>query len=147
MSGTITGMHNVPIMFFQVAATAIPTLLIAVAVGIKQGATYAEYYGQIKRPWVKIMLVGMTVVLGLAIALGEFAALRAIARGSGNGLEAELVFSAIYVCFMLIFMELLAPFAQHMTLRAHSRLLGSAAAVWTGFAVYFMLILYGVVPL
>jgi hypothetical protein len=142
-------MNDLPIMFFQVAASAIPTLLIAVAVGIKQGATYAKQYGQLAARGFKFkaMVLGITVAIGLAIAMGEFAALRAIARGSGNSAEVELVFTAIFICFLLIVLEMLAPFAESMTPQNHIRLLTGVSGIWVLFAGYYLLISNGIIPL
>jgi hypothetical protein len=139
-------MNQLPIMYFQVGATAIPTLLIAVAVGIKHGAAYASYYEQVKG-WPRFLFLVITVVTGLAVALGEFAALRAIARGSGNQLEGEMVWSAISLCLLLIVMELVEPFAEKMERRNHKNLMLGIVGVWMVMCVYVSMISTGVIPL
>ncbi|TQJ40764.1 hypothetical protein FBY33_2855 [Arthrobacter sp. SLBN-112] len=71
---------SIPIMFFQAASTAIPTLLIAVAVGIKQGATFAGFYERAKTGGHKRHLVLMTVGLPVVTVLGQMAPSRCAAR-------------------------------------------------------------------
>lgn len=61
-------------MVFQVAATAIPTLLIAVAVGLKQGTLYAKSYAAVQG-WRRWMMVLVALFVNFSIVLGEFAAL------------------------------------------------------------------------
>ncbi|MBT2565269.1 hypothetical protein J7I84_01945 [Arthrobacter sp. ISL-85] len=139
-------MNQLPIMFFQVAATAIPTLLIAVAIGIKHGDTYAGYYERVQGR-IRYLYPSLTVAMGLVVALGEFAALRAIARGSGNHLEAEMVWGAIHICLLLIVIELLEPFGKTMKRPQHKLLLMSICVLWMVTAIYVALIIYGIVPL
>jgi MFS family permease len=142
----LTFMNAVSITYFQAAATAIPTLLIAVAVGIKQGAIYADYYGLL-RGRRKIFVLVMLSIVALAIVLGEMAALRAIARGSGNTLEVELSWAAIMTCMLLIVLEMVQPLAEKMAPENGHRLRLSVAGFWFVLAAYSALVIYGVVPL
>jgi protein-S-isoprenylcysteine O-methyltransferase Ste14 len=139
-------MLQMPIMFFQVGATAIPTLLIAVAVGIKQGAIYAEIYDR-AAGWHKKFALVLLCLVTLSIVLGETAALRAIARGSGNGMEIELVWTAIMVCLLLIALEMVQPLSAKMTEEGGHRLLLTVAGAWMVMGAYSALIIYGVLPL
>lgn len=139
-------MAQIPIMFFQVGATAIPTLLIAVAVGIKQGAIYADFYA-VAKGWHKKFAMVLLAMVTLAIVLGEMAALRAIARGSGNAIEVEMVWAAIMTCLLLIVLEMVQPLAEKMAPDSGHTLMLSVAGVWFVFAAYSALVIYGVVPL
>lgn len=139
-------MNDVPIMFFQVAATAIPTLLIAVAVGIKQGATFAEGFVLVEGVHRRI-LGALGVFVTLSIVLGEFAALRAVIRGSGNQLELELAFAAIAGCLLLITIEMVTPLVKKLSPRGGGRLLSSVAGLWMVLAIYTLLISGGLIPL
>jgi hypothetical protein len=138
---------SIPIMFFQVASTAIPTLLIAVAVGIKQGATFAGMYERAKTEDWKARMVLITVGLVSIIVLGELAALRAIARGSGNELEALMAWAAIMNCLLLILLEFILPIAYKMRHKGFNRLLQGVSYGVMALAVYVLLIVVGVVPL
>lgn len=139
-------MNNVPIVFFQVAAAAIPTLLIAIVVGLKQADAFAQLFKKASKR-LKPVLLGFWLLLVLMIVLGELCAFRAIARGSGNSLEAESVWAAIMICLGMIVLEMLQPLGRLMTVRGHVILLQSAFVAFGILAVYTLLILWGVVPL
>lgn len=139
-------MNIFPIVFFQVAAAAIPTLLIAIAVGMKQADAFAKLFEKASKR-AKPFLVGFWVVLVLMILLGEIAAIRAIARGSGNRLEAEFVWSAIMICLFMIVLEMMQPLGRLMSARGHIILLESMMGVFILIIIYTLLVFNGVVPL
>ncbi|MDQ0078241.1 hypothetical protein [Arthrobacter oryzae] len=139
-------MTEIPIMFFQVGATAIPTLLIAVTVGIKHGEIYATDYEHAKKKH-KVYILAVLSAMALVIVLGEMSALRAIARGAGNRLEVDLVWSAIMACILLITLEMMKPMADKMSPKGGRRLLLIVTGAWVVLTAYSALVIYGVVPL
>ncbi|MCZ9880536.1 hypothetical protein [Arthrobacter sp. B2a2-09] len=87
------------------------------------------------------------VYITLSIVLGEFAALRAIMRGSGNEIELEFAFAAIAGCLLLITIEMMSPLVHKLSRRAGDRLLLSLASLWVALGIYAILISSGVLPL
>jgi hypothetical protein len=69
----MSSMNAVPLAYFQVGATAIPTLLIAVAVGLKQGASHAESFKKTKGD--RAVSVFTVILFSLTVGVGELAAL------------------------------------------------------------------------
>ncbi|WP_285250239.1 hypothetical protein [Pseudarthrobacter sp. fls2-241-R2A-168] len=143
----MTDMNNVPIMFFQVSATAIPTLLIAVAVGIKQGQTFAGFYERAVTGRHKRVLLVMTIVLPLIIILGELCALRAVLRGAGNELELLLVWGAYFNCLLLIFLEFIVPIGYKLKFKGFGKLMNGVSIGGGMLGLYMLLIAAGVIPL
>lgn len=95
-------------MLFQAGATAIPTLLIAIAVGLKHGAAQAETFKS-SSALIKIVTVFMGVILIVSLVGGELAALTALYHGEGNVFLAKLVFVAIINCLGILAFEFLQP--------------------------------------
>lgn len=139
-------MNSVPIIFFQVSAAAIPTLLIAIVVGLKHADAFAKYFGRASKR-AKPFYLAFWLLLILMIVVGEFAAFRAIARGSGNALEVEMVWTAIMICVFMIVLEMLQPPGLLMSGRGHIILFQSATAFFGIAVIYSSLILWGIVPL
>jgi hypothetical protein len=101
-------MASIPIQFFQVGAAAIPTLLVAVSVGLKQGAQYAELATK-SGPIVRYATALLSLFLMLNIVAGELCALYALTIGSGDTALARPVATAIMICLLIIALEFLKP--------------------------------------
>ncbi|WP_306633669.1 hypothetical protein [Pseudarthrobacter siccitolerans] len=128
-------MNNVPIMLFQAGATAIPTLLIAIAVGLKQGAAQAEAFESSSKP-MKIVTVFFGVVLILSLVCGELAAITALYHGEGDVFLAKLVCIAITNCLGILAFEFLQPLAEAMPVPAALSLLIVAFLSYMYMVVY-----------
>ena len=108
-------MANVPIQFFQAGATVIPTLMIAVVVGMKYGegpARRLEGKGKIAR----LVLVVLFVVSLLGGIFGaEFIALTALIQGGGTAQQAFYVWLGISVAFYFLAHEFMKPIRSSAT--------------------------------
>lgn len=101
-------MVSIPIQFFQVSAAAIPTLLVAVVVGLKQGSLWAETMN--KSGWfVKLSTTTVSLAIILTIICGEFCAVYALTIGEGTSALAKPVCAAIAFCLLIIALEFLKP--------------------------------------
>lgn len=124
-------MASVPIAYFQVGATAIPTLLVAVAVGLKLGLSHAEEFKKASRVD-KGVAVFTVVLFSLSVGIGELAALTALYQGEGSSLQAFLVWGAVSFALLLIIMEFITPIVSAM------KPLG-AVLVWAGLVVIWLI--------
>ena len=115
---------DVPIPFFQAAATAIPTLLIALAVGVKMGNQFAT-----DSPY-RLDKLGKATAALLVVATivsGEFVALAALIEGAGSANQATWVLTSIGTCIYFLGFELLTPLLYGLSRWAGWILSGIAA--------------------
>lgn len=128
------------IQYFQAVATAIPTLLIALAVGMRLGETTAA---RLEAVPVK-HLTRFTIILAtntLIIVAGEFAALFALVRGGGNGVEAIICFLAVVVCLNNLIVFLLLPILKRYPAGVMEALFGAVAVIFEISAVVLFALL------
>src|SRR5450755_936578 len=109
----------IPVQYFQVAAAAIPTLLIAVAVGAKQGQ---QMWDAVKgaKGFDRFMRVTWPLVLTVIVLGGEISALGGTVTNGGGGLQASIAFMAIVVLLYTIALELVAPMRSQLSKREDS---------------------------
>lgn len=93
---------------FQACATAIPTMLIAVAVSIGRGKTLAEDYDEVGR-YERIFRLVSVLIMGALIANAEMKALLAISRGEGSREQAFWVVLGAMVLLVNVIYELIYP--------------------------------------
>ncbi|WP_156507344.1 hypothetical protein [Arthrobacter sp. OY3WO11] len=134
-------MSQVPLAYFQVGATAIPTLLVAVAVGLKQGVTHAEEFKKASRID-KGVAVFTVVLFSLSVGVGELAALTALYRGEGSSLQALLVWGAVSFALLLIIMEFITPIVSAMKSLGAVILWAGLIVVWLISVVYAQVLIF-----
>jgi hypothetical protein len=118
------------------AAAVIPTLMIAVAVGMKRGHSLAETSGDNE---VKI-LRNLNVVMALyfMIGAGEVNALLAVATNGGTAVQGYWAYTGIILAFAQLGYELVMPVVAEVEGR------GVARVVWFyTLALPFTALLYG----
>lgn len=101
-------MSSVPVQFFQAGAGVVPTLMIAVVVGMKFGegpAQHLEGKGKIGR----IVVLVLAVLSIAGIFASEFVSLAALIRGGGTTDQAYVVWLGITIAFYFLAMEYLTP--------------------------------------
>lgn len=133
-------MTDVPIQFFQVGATAIPTLLIAVAVGVKQGAAYAEMFSNSSRLMKCVTLFGLFTFL-VSVVGGELAALTALYQGKGTPSQAIFVYTGIGNTLAALVAEYVQPMAKAMSFRGGLVLWILVLLAWIGVVVYGIILI------
>lgn len=93
---------------FQAAATAIPALLIAVAVTIGRGKALAEDYAKQGR-YERTFRLASVILIGALAANAEINALLATARGSGTREQAFWVVLGATLLLINVIFELIYP--------------------------------------
>lgn len=122
-------MATIPIPYFQAGATAIPAILIALAVGAKHGTTWAaRMQKESKRARIGYIVVLMVVVV--AIGGGEFSAILALFANHGSLFQAHMVWGGVTLGLLLLIMELITPVIEVLTARERSVLLFVMATLW-----------------
>jgi hypothetical protein len=101
-------MVSVPLAFFQVAATAIPTLLVAMAVGMKRGEGLGTAFKNAKKQY-QMLIVLFTLLMVAVIGWGEMLALLVLAKGQGEVWQARWVFTAIATLIFVLIVEFVGP--------------------------------------
>ncbi|WP_369746491.1 hypothetical protein [Paenarthrobacter sp. AMU7] len=96
-----------PIAYFQAAATAIPALMIAVAVGMRRGHKLAELSGT--NATRRIMNLNVVLLLFFLIGAGEVNALLAIATNGGTAVQGYWAYQGIILAFAQLGHELVTP--------------------------------------
>jgi hypothetical protein len=104
-----------PVQYFQATAAAIPTLLNAIAVGMKGGIQYADYMNSMKSGSDRSKVILWAIGLIYVIAGGEVAALIAILTNNGSLFQAGWAFAAVIFCFLALASEFIRPVLQIMT--------------------------------
>lgn len=101
----------VPIAYFQVAATAIPTLLVAMAVGMKHGTNLAESMKGATK-WERGLMAVFGVAMAFMVSWGETLSLLALVKGRGEVWQAGHVFSAIASLIFIVIYEFVYPIKE-----------------------------------
>ncbi|MET3812432.1 hypothetical protein [Arthrobacter sp. UYEF3] len=131
-------MTEVPITFFQAGATAIPTLLIAVAVGLKQGVIQAEMLKKASN-FGKIGILIPAVLFVVSVVAGLLAAVTALFYDHGSSFQAGLVLTALMNSLAFIVIEFFTPIAA--ALRP-----GAGVLIWVftliGYLVMFWYVIF-----
>lgn len=101
----------VPVQFFQVAATAIPTLMIALFIGAKNGENVAKRMSA--SGWfIKALGVLGTLAFLTAILFGELASLIGVIANGGGTTRADLIMWVIILMLLVLSFELVDPVAR-----------------------------------
>jgi hypothetical protein len=132
-------MASIPIAFFQVGATAIPTLLIAVAVGLKQGVSHAESFKKTKGD--RAVAVFTVSLFSLTVGAGQLAALTALYQGTGGRFQALLVWMAVSFALMFIIMEFITPVVSAMKPLGGAIMWGGMLVAWLISVVYAQILI------
>ncbi|SDP33250.1 hypothetical protein SAMN04487914_10890 [Arthrobacter sp. ok909] len=128
-------MTSVPMPFFQVGATAIPTLLVAVAIGIKAGNLHGEVF-QSARKSHKIAALFSSFFFIAIVTAGELSALTALFKGYGNSIQAACIWTAMTTCLFLIIIEFVGPISNSMTAKGGWTLATVLLLSWVGVNLY-----------
>lgn len=104
-------MGTIPMAYFQAGATAIPTILIAVAVGVRQGTTWARDMQKETRLG-RILTICIVIFCVLIIVGGEASALVALLTGHGTLMAADVVWGGVMSGLLLLTAELIKPFME-----------------------------------
>ncbi|TFC03362.1 hypothetical protein [Cryobacterium sp. MDB2-33-2] len=122
-------MSTLPIQFFQVGAAAIPTLLVAVSLTLKMGASNAVAIQAANRVW-KTGLILSTVLLPVLIIAGELNAVVPLLTGQPNRQQAVWVWVAISICIVALLLELVMPVCAVISKATQIILLGIIVAAF-----------------
>ena len=113
---------TIPLQFFQVAATSIPTLLIAVAVGAKTGEALVVGMGDSK--FQKVQTFTFLLLFTLSIVVGEIAALLALVHGHGSKGACFWAANGIFMALVFVFRPFYLPFTEKISPRMGKAVLG-----------------------
>lgn len=103
------GIH---IEFFQATATVVPTLLIALAVGLKGGQQFADRFKSDTEGKKKVARYGhlfMVLLLATLIAISEFTSLVVLVSDRFSSLQALVSLSGVLFCLVILTKEFLQP--------------------------------------
>lgn len=123
--------------FFQAAATAIPALMIALAVGMRRGHIAAEQSSAKGAMPNFLLMLGLSV----AVALGEIVALLVLAAGEVGPGQGFAVYMALVLALAQVVYELTMPTLNKVPSKVERRLghgmlfVLTLAATLTGAAV------------
>ncbi len=129
-------MSQIPLAFFQAGATAIPTILIALAIGMKHGTQEAERIAR-KSLRERRTSIGFVLLLVLAVVGGEFSALFALLLGSGNYALATIVWLGVSLGLLTLIGELLKPILGVLSKNESRILIWPVLILWCGVFVLF----------
>lgn len=124
------------IRFFQAAATAIPTLLIAVAVSARVFETNIPKLPDGVR--IVAMITGLIYIVG-----GEVTCLRVLARGRPKGHDYNNVWISIGLSLALIVVQPLVN--QYLSLSDYSNKKRILQGIWIIAMIVVAVVIYGVV--
>ncbi|MET3349022.1 UNVERIFIED_ORG: heme exporter protein D [Arthrobacter sp. UYEF1] len=130
-------MSQIPLAFFQAGATAIPTILIALAIGMKHGTQEAESIARQSRRERRTS-IGFVLLLVLTVVGGEFSALFALLSGSGNYALATMVWLGVSMGLLTLIGELLKPILGVLSKNERRILIWPLLVLWCGVFVLFL---------
>lgn len=127
----------IPVQFFQVTAAAIPTLVIAMAVGAKQGQLMADSFARSNGSG-RFLLVFFSVIVFALVFAGEWLSLRALIWGNGEKVSALIIYCCIALLLYLVCWQFIFPIKEFFSEGQWSLLelclalgaLGSIIAMW-----------------
>jgi len=120
---------SIPVQYFQAMATAIPTLVIAITIGLRSGNLFKDLVGPFSKGRWRYATLIICLLIPTIIVFGEFAALHALLAGFGTALEALAALFAAAFCLMILLGELINPMLEHfgMTTRVNVSFLPMAS--------------------
>lgn len=126
--------------FFQVAATAIPTSLIAIAIGARSADDYIHNHANTAKALERGIAVCTALMITAIAIAGELSALIALGTGRSTSFEADAVTLAIILLLFSISAVLINPIVSALKSRV-TRLVsylilfaGLATAIFVSFA-------------
>ncbi|MFE4837385.1 hypothetical protein ACFRAU_22230 [Arthrobacter sp. NPDC056691] len=115
--------------FFQAGATAIPAILIALAVGAKQGIRWAQDL-QGKSRLGRVLVIMIVLFCILAVLGGEAVALVTLLTQNYTVDAANLVWSGLMIGLLVLITELIRPVSDGLPKRERPFLLVGAILIW-----------------
>lgn len=122
-------MATIPMEYFQAGATAIPTILIALAVGARQGTTWAKDMQKETRLG-RILAICIVSFCVLVIVGGETSALVALFTGHRTIMEADMVWAGVMIGLLLLIVELIKPVMEVLKKREKYVLQAMIVFIW-----------------
>lgn len=122
-------MAAIPMVYFQAGATAIPTILIALAIGAKQGQTWAEGL-QTETRLGRISSMLLVVFCVFLMFAGEASALIALFTNDPDITQADMVWFAVMIGLLLLTLELIKPYREVLKKRERTFLQIMIGILW-----------------
>lgn len=111
-------MNTFSLVYFQAAATIIPTLLIAVAIGSKRAIAIANVAGSELGNLARIALLATGCLVGLSVIAAEMSALVCIATGKTSLVAGSIILGVISLLLVSVVFELFIPILMLLSVRA-----------------------------